>query len=209
MAGRQGPFGWTTQPKRSATPPGVFLAVPSPLRCGFRRRSLRRPFRNFVLGKSLCKKSWSPTLIRRSKQEVSCVKPKTAVFPPCCPRYWSRRTTTPVSDGSRRWRNPRAAGICCSAGRPQRIWKKQSAACCRRVRGLSSWSGTHKARSAWPSSAHRPPPTLTRWTAGRCAVSCFCTCWPSAPARKHPQTQSSGTACTMKTGFCATASQAR
>ena len=142
MAGRQGPFGWTTQPKRSATPPGVFLAVPSPLRCGFRRRSLRRPFRNFVLGKSLCKKSWSPTLIRRSKQEVSCVKPKTAVFPPCCPRYWSRRTTTPVSDGSRRWRNPRAAGICCSAGRPQRIWKKQSAACCRRVRGLSSWSGT-------------------------------------------------------------------
>ena len=47
------PSGWTTQPKRSAMPLGAFLAVLSPRRCGSMRRSLRRPFRNSVLGKSL------------------------------------------------------------------------------------------------------------------------------------------------------------
>lgn len=41
------------QPKRSAMPLGAFLAVLSPRRCGSMRRSLRRPFRNSVLGKSL------------------------------------------------------------------------------------------------------------------------------------------------------------
>lgn len=52
-AGQQEPSGWTTQPKRSAMPLGAFLAVLSPRRCGSMRRSLRRPFRNSVLGKSL------------------------------------------------------------------------------------------------------------------------------------------------------------
>ncbi len=51
--GQRESSGWTTPPRRSAPPPGGSLAVPSPHRCGFRRHSLRRPFRSSVLGKSL------------------------------------------------------------------------------------------------------------------------------------------------------------
>ena len=75
----------------------------------------------------------------------------------------------------------------------------------RPVGAWTCWNSVGRAWSVWLSSVPRLPLILTPWIVEPCVEGCFCIFCPSVPVWRHRQMRSSGTACTMKTEFCATA----
>ncbi len=189
----------------SATPLGAFLAVLSPRHCGFMRHSFEAALQELRFGKVSLKEVLESYFDIEIRTNSEVCEAENSRFSTMIAQILEQTDNRICIRWLQALKEPQGSGYKLSRREATKDPEGTRHALLQVCRSLDLWNSVRKAWSVWLSSVPRLPLILTPWIVEPYVEGCFCIFCPSVPVWRHRQMRSSGTVCTMKTEFCATA----